>query len=70
MHGHENLDELVDLRTVRINTGLPAEERIRSFLRQVKNPYCYKVGDVVVRVAYSENGATLDECFTEMISSL
>ncbi len=70
MHKREGKDALVDLRTVRINTGLPTEERIRSFIRQVKDPYHYKVGEVTVHVSYSPGGMTLDECFTGMISSM
>ena len=70
MHKREGKDALVDLRTVRINTELPTEERIRSFIRQVKDPYHYKVGEVTVHDSYYPGGMTLDKCFTGMISSM
>ena len=33
-------DKLVDIRDVVINTDLPKEERIKDYIRQIKNPYC------------------------------
>ena len=45
-------------------------DRVRSFIQQVKNPYRFKVGDVVVNVAYTNGGATLNECFADMLSLL
>ena len=40
-------EELVDIRDVKIDRTLPSDERIRSFIEQIKNPYCFKVGDTV-----------------------
>ena len=48
-----DLSELVDIRDVVIDKSLPLEERVKSYVEQIKNPYCFKVGDVVVRVSYS-----------------
>ena len=61
---------LVDIRDVKLDSGLEQPERIHSFLRQIKNPYCFKVGNVVVNVAYTEGGATLNDCFADMLSIL
>ena len=49
----KNLSELVDIRDVVIDKSLPLEERVRSYVEQIKDPYCFKVGDVVVRVSLS-----------------
>ena len=59
---------LVDLRDVKINRELSQEERVRSFVEQIKNPYCFKVGPVVVNVSYSDSGATLNDRFVELLS--
>lgn len=61
---------LVDIRDVQINMALPQEEKIRSFIEQVKDPYRFKVGDVVVNVSYSGGDATLNDRFAEMMSLL
>lgn len=34
----------MDIRDVEIDPEQPKEERIKSFIRQIKNPYCFKVG--------------------------
>lgn len=60
--------ELVDIRDVHIDPTLSQEERIRSFIQQIKDPYNFKVGDVTVHVSYTENGRTLNDCFADMLS--
>ena len=45
-----DLSELVDIRDVVIDRTLPVEERIKSYVQQIKNPYCFKVGDVKVKL--------------------
>lgn len=56
-----DIDSLVDIRDVKIDTSLPVSERIKSYIEQVKNPYYFRVGDVVVHVSYAENGPSLQE---------
>lgn len=58
---------LVDLNDVYIDTTLPVEQRIRSFIEQVKNPYVFKVGDVAVKVVYQESGPSLQERLESLI---
>lgn len=59
---------LVDLSTVQIDTALPAEEKIVSFLRQIKNPYCFRVGPTTVHVAFENTDKTLTDRFTDMLN--
>ena len=66
----KNAQALVDIRDVEVDSSQDQPERIRSFLRQIKNPYCFKVGEVVVNVAYTEGGATLNDCFADLLSIL
>lgn len=61
---------LVDINDVLIDTTLPKLVRMESFLRQIKNPYCYKCGKVVVKVNYSEQGKTLEERLISHFKSL
>lgn len=66
----KSMDGLIDIRNVKLDRNLGQAERVRSYLQQIKNPYCFKVGDVVVNVAYTEGGATLNDCFADMLSIL
>ena len=65
-----NLSELVDIRDVVIDKRLTPEERVRSYIEQIKDPYCFKVGNVVVRVSYAGKDKSLTDSFTSMIASM
>ena len=66
----KDLSELVDIRDVVIDKKLTLEERVKSYVEQIKDPYCFKVGDVVVRVSYAGKDKTLTDSFTSMIASM
>lgn len=61
---------LVDIKTVNVNINLPIEERKKDFIKQVKNPYCFKCGDIVVKVSFSNTTATLEERLENYLKSL
>ena len=66
----KNLAELVDIRDVVINKSLTLEERVKSYVEQIKDPYCFKFGDIVVRVSYAGKDKSLTDSFTSMIASM
>ena len=63
-------DELVDIRTVKIDKNLPQTERMAEFIRQIKNPYCYKCGKVIVNISFTDTNETLGDRLESFISSL
>ena len=63
-------EQLVDIRDVKIDRTLPTEERIRSFVEQIKDPYKFKVGDVVVKVSFANTQNTITDNFINMIASM
>ena len=65
-----NLSELVDIRDVVIDKSLTLEDRVRSYVEQINDPYCFRVGDVVVRVSYAGKDKSLTDSFTSMIASM
>lgn len=54
-------EDLVDIRDVVVDPDLPKEERIKSFVKQIRNPYCFKVGKLVVKTSFADTDVTLDE---------
>lgn len=60
-------DNLCDINNVEIRQDLPRDERIKDFIHQIKNPYCFLCGDVVVEVEYSTNGVSIDDCLREYL---
>ena len=67
---NENISQLVDIRDVKIDRTLPSDERIRSFIEQIKNPYCFKVGDTVVKVSFADTPNTITDNFINMIATM
>ena len=58
---------LVDIRDVSVDQSLPKEERIAEFLRQIKNPYCFRCGKFTVRAQFAENGVSLEDCLKQIL---
>ena len=61
--------KLVDLNSVSIDESRPVAERIESFLQQIKNPYCFRIGDVAVKVNYKSEGPTFQQNFEDILQS-
>ena len=53
--GTEKIDpaQLADINRVSIDTGLSATERMKAYLEQIKNPYCFRCGETVVRLCFA-----------------
>ena len=66
----ELLDSLVDIRDVKIDRSMPVEERMKSYVEQIKNPYMFKVGSTVVRVSYANTQATINDNFVNLLASM
>ena len=52
---------LLDRSKVRINPDVPTEQRIREWIEQLGNPYIYLDGGVVVKLSFSEKGASIED---------
>jgi len=66
----ELLDSLVDIRDVKIDRSKPVEERMKSYVEQIKNPYMFKVGNTVVRGSYANTQQTINDNFVNLIASM
>lgn len=64
------LDSLVDIRDVKIDRSKPVEERMKSYVEQIKNPYLFKVGNTVVRVSYANTQDTINDNFVDLLASM
>ena len=64
------LDSLVDIRDVKIDRSMSVEDRMKSYVEQIKNPYMFKVGNTVVRVSYANTQATINDNFVNLLASM
>ena len=51
---------MVDIKDIHIGENLSVMGKTCSFLEQVKNPYCCRVGEVVVKSEFTEDGLSMD----------
>lgn len=63
-------ESLVDVTGTLISDDMTKEERAAEFVKQVKNPYCFRVGDMVVKNVYSSEGISLKDCFEQFARTL
>lgn len=63
-------EDLVDVTEIKIDENLPRPERIAEFIRQAGNPYCFRVGEVMVKVGFSDEGKPFEEIVGQMLGKL
>ncbi|RHQ83162.1 hypothetical protein DWX95_05150 [Butyricicoccus sp. AF22-28AC] len=61
---------MVDIRDVKIDRSMSVEDRMKSYVEQIKNPYMFKVGNTVVRVSYANTQATINDNFVNLLASM
>ncbi len=62
--------KLQNLDQVKIDTSLPCEQRVKNFVEQIGNPYCYLDGDVVVSLGFSNTGVCLKDQLKALASNI
>lgn len=65
-----NLDELVDISEIEIDKKQSVENRVRSYVETVQNPFLVRVGDYAVKISYSDCKETLNDRMEQYISKM
>ena len=55
-----------DLRDIVIDESKSVPDRVKSFLEQVRDPYIFKVGDILVKVRYTGDAGLTESLITLM----
>lgn len=69
-NGAIDRSSLKDISDVVIDTSKPCIERIKSFVDQIGNPYCYLDNGVVVEVGYSDTDISLQDRLSAYASNI
>ena len=64
------LNDVDELSSIKIDRRKSSNERILDFLTKVKNSYIFKINGRLVRIRFSENGPTADDCLTRVLENL
>lgn len=65
-----NRNDLVDVSAIHINKDLPPEQKLLSFMEQIKNPYCFQYEGTAIRLCFSDDGPKLGEVLENFFISL
>ena len=52
---------LVQRSSIRLDPAAPREDRLREFIKQIRNPYCYLDGKTVVKISFTETDTTMED---------
>lgn len=61
IEGLSKWEDLTDIRNVLIDPKLGKEERIMDFIMQIKNPYLFRCGNLVVQSVFADTDVTLTD---------
>ena len=62
-----NKKDLVDVSGLIFDHTVPREKRVEQVLCKVKNPYCFRVGDMGVKLEFLDSAPPLEDCFTDFL---
>ena len=61
---------LVQRASVKIGTEGSREERMKEYLSQIGNPYCYLEGKTVVKISFSDTDRTIEDCIRAYLNGI
>ena len=61
---------LMQRSSVRLDPSAPREERLRDYIQQIKNPYCYLDGKTVVKISFTNTATTIEDCLENYLRGL
>ena len=59
--------DLVDVSGVTFDMSIPQEQRIHQILHTIKNPYCFRFGDMGVKLEFADNTRPLQDAFGDLL---
>ena len=61
---------LVQRSSVKVDPKKSKQERIRDYISQIGNPYCYLEGDTVVKISFANTDRTIEDCIHAYLEGL
>lgn len=62
-----NIEDLTDVRKIKIDKNLPQEKRQAQYLKQVGNPYLLRRGSMMIKVSFANNGLSIEQAFENLL---
>lgn len=65
-----DIEELDELSEIKVSKKKKGNERILEFIKNISNPYMFKVKNKIVKVEFTNNGVSAEDSITNIISSI
>lgn len=62
-----NKEDLADVSGIVFDSAVPQERRAARIVEMVKNPYCFRVGEMGVKLEFTEGAPTLQDRLTDFL---
>ena len=61
------IEDLTDIRKIKIDKTQPQSKRQAQFLKQVGNPYMLRRGSMMIKVSFANNGLSMEQAFENLL---
>ena len=62
-----DIEQLTDIRNIKIDKNLSQEKRQAQFLKQVGNPYLLRRGSMIIKVSFANHGLSMEQACENLL---
>ena len=62
-------EDLVDVSSLHFNSAIPPHLRAAYILKATGNPYCFRVGELGVKLEFTDDAPPLQDAFSDLQKS-
>ncbi len=62
--------KMVDVNEISIDSSLPVAQKVKNYIEQIKNPYCFLCGDTPVKIRFVSDTKSLKSSLKDYFISL
>ena len=62
-----NKEELFDVSGMTFDNTIPKEKRAAQIMRTLKNPYCFRFGEIGVKLEFADSARPLQDAFGDLL---
>ena len=65
-----DINKLDDLSEIKISKKKKGYERILEFIKNISNPYIFKIDNKIVKIEFTNNGVSAEDSITNIVSNI
>ena len=62
-----DVQKLADISTLELDNSLPKEKRMAYVLEKLKNPLCFRYGEMGIKLEFDDNALPIQEVLTNFL---